>query len=430
MIPRILVAFLLLDLTMAFTLTLPEITSYAKVSKNGQETKNTGSGPFSWITRALTRANVSSNAENEGRSVKDIVITVSPIYVPSKTPKLKNGEVIDHPSTKRYSTIDEDLLAKLDSAKSKIKIQERFNPPASFEHKAKLQQVSSNPPMSSSVDSSPDNPPSSSISGYSRPVYVGPYNYKTSDYDKPKDYIIDNPISKPIGMDNYPSIMNNDKPMNTYKDQMDSFPNHQNDEMDFSSFPSGKFPYDDHSPSKPIEFDRPIFDDDHSPSKPIEFDRPTFDDDHSPSKPIEFDRPTFDDDNDDDSYPHDHDHYHHHEVIYDHLPEYIHHHHHHDHSTTPEPEMNDQRLDKRPYSYYFIGKKLWYIPLYFSIYFVVYIAALVLKSIARHKITFPTHLAEAIGHGRMNGNDIGWWDLTNRVLTGIEHFAERFGKGS
>ncbi|KAL2750550.1 histone-lysine N-methyltransferase set1 [Vespula maculifrons] len=393
MIPRILFAFLLLDLTTAFTLTLPEITSYAKVSKNGQETKNTGSGPFSWITRALTRANVSSNVENESRSVKDIVITVSPIYVPPKTPKLKTGEVVDYPSTKReycvntvlrYSTIDEDLLAKLDSTKSKIKIQERFRPPAIFEHSAK-QQVPSSPSMSSSADSSPDKPPSSSISGYSRPVYAGPYNLKTTDYDKPKDYIIDNPISKPIGMDNYPSIIEDDKPMDSYKNQMDPFPNHQNDQMDFPSFSSGTS-YDDHAAPKPIEFDRPTFDDD--------------------------------DNDDDDNYPPDHDHYH--EVIYDHLPEFHHHHHH--RSTTPEPEMNDQRLDKRPYSYYFIGKKLWYIPLYFT--------ALVLKSIARHKITFPAHLAEATGHGRTNNNDVGWWDLTNRVFTGIERFAERFGKGS
>lgn len=181
--------------------------------------------------------------------------------------------------------------------------------------------------------------------------------------------------------------------MDSYKDQMDPFPNHQNDQMDFPSFSSGTS-YDDHAAPKPIEFDRPTFDDD--------------------------------DNDDDDNYPPDHDHYH--EVIYDHLPEFHHHHHH--RSTTPEPEMNDQRLDKRPYSYYFIGKKLWYIPLYFSIYFIVYIAALVLKSIARHKITFPAHLAEATGHGRTNNNDVGWWDLTNRVFTGIERFAERFGKGS
>lgn len=85
--------------------------------------------------------------------------------------------------------------------------------------------------------------------------------------------------------------------------------------------------------------------------------------------------------------------------------------------------MNDQRLDKRPYSYYFIGKKLWYVPLYFSIYFIIYIAALVLKSIARHKITFPAHLAE---HSRSFGG-FSWWDAAERILEGVESFAEKLG---
>ncbi|KAI4502704.1 hypothetical protein M0802_001748 [Mischocyttarus mexicanus] len=361
MIPRILFGLLLLGLTVkGFALTLPEITSYAKVSKNGQETISTGNGPFSWITRTLVRANVTGNVENEGRSAKDIVVTVSPVYVPPRISKLKNSEIIDYPSTKRYSTIDEELLAKLDSTRSKSKIQDRFHPPASFEHNSK-QQIASRPSQMSSmsIDARPDvpSPGSSSISAYSRPPY----------------------------------------PMDSYKSQIDSFENHQaDDNPDFSSF-SSEPSYDDHAAPKPIEFDKPTFVDD------------TYPHDHD----------------------HDHDHYNHHhhhqEVIYDHLPDYHHHHH---YTTTPRPEMNDQRLDKRPYSYYFIGKKLWYIPLYFSIYFIVYIAALVLKSIARHKITFPSHLAEAVGHGRMINNDLSWWDLTNRVFTGIEDFSERFGKGS
>lgn len=128
-----------------------------------------------------------------------------------------------------------------------------------------------------------------------------------------------------------------------------------------------------------------------------------------------------------DAYGHDH-HVFHHDVIYDHVPEY--HEHHHEH-TTEEPEMNDQRLDKRPYSYYFIGKKLWYIPLYFSIYFIIYIAALVLKSIARHKINFPAHLAEAVAtHSRRSEENDGWWHFAGRILEGAERFAETSGKNS
>lgn len=138
-------------------------------------------------------------------------------------------------------------------------------------------------------------------------------------------------------------------------------------------------------------------------------------------KPIEYsghlDHPPYDSDGDD-SYGHHHDF--HHEVIYDHVPEY--------HEHTEPPEMNDQRLDKRPYSYYFIGKKLWYVPLYFSIYFIIYIAALVLKSIARHKITFPSHLAEAVGGHSRSYNDFSWWNFTGEVLQSVEGFAEKYGK--
>ena len=89
-----------------------------------------------------------------------------------------------------------------------------------------------------------------------------------------------------------------------------------------------------------------------------------------------------------------HHHHHEHEIIYDHIPDHFHYH---DFiiSTTKEPDLNDQRVIKRPYSYYYIGRKLWYVPLYFSIYFVIYIGALILKSVARHKINFPYNLATA-----------------------------------
>lgn len=57
-------------------------------------------------------------------------------------------------------------------------------------------------------------------------------------------------------------------------------------------------------------------------------------------------------------------------------------------TTTEAPVAEDQRLNKKPYSYYYLGRKLWYVPLYFSVYFIIYIFVLILKSIARHKITF------------------------------------------
>lgn len=92
----------------------------------------------------------------------------------------------------------------------------------------------------------------------------------------------------------------------------------------------------------------------------------------------------------------------HDQVFYDHLPDdhLPHHDLHHDyhHVKVPPPPlemMDDQRVNRRPYSYYYIGRKLWYVPLYFSIYFIIYIASLILKSVARHKINFPINLAAA-----------------------------------
>lgn len=62
--------------------------------------------------------------------------------------------------------------------------------------------------------------------------------------------------------------------------------------------------------------------------------------------------------------------------IYDEIP----------HTTTPAPEQ--KRVSSSHYSYYYLGRKLWYIPLYFSIYFMIYVTVLILKAIARHKVEF------------------------------------------
>lgn len=72
-----------------------------------------------------------------------------------------------------------------------------------------------------------------------------------------------------------------------------------------------------------------------------------------------------------------------HQYPYDHHP-----HIYHEVKTTTTEAPERERLSKRPYSYYYLGRKLWYIPLYFSVYFIIYIFVLILKSIARHKITF------------------------------------------
>lgn len=86
---------------------------------------------------------------------------------------------------------------------------------------------------------------------------------------------------------------------------------------------------------------------------------------------------------------------------YPHLPKYVekdpyqyNFYHHHPHvyhqvttTTTTEAPKEDKRVNTAHYSYYYLGRKLWYIPLYFSVYFIVYITLLILKSIARHKVS-------------------------------------------
>lgn len=79
-----------------------------------------------------------------------------------------------------------------------------------------------------------------------------------------------------------------------------------------------------------------------------------------------------------------------HDIPYD----YDHHHVYHEiehTTTTTEAPVEDERVNKGQYSYYYLGRKLWYIPLYFSVYFIVYITVLILKSIARHKVSFVQH---------------------------------------
>jgi hypothetical protein len=64
----------------------------------------------------------------------------------------------------------------------------------------------------------------------------------------------------------------------------------------------------------------------------------------------------------------------------------------------------EENRNKKPYTYYYLGRKLWYIPLYFSVYFIVYITSLLVKSIARHKIKYPLsywagYSKRALGNG-------------------------------
>ncbi|XP_050095574.1 uncharacterized protein LOC126577742 [Anopheles aquasalis] len=102
---------------------------------------------------------------------------------------------------------------------------------------------------------------------------------------------------------------------------------------------------------------------------------------------------------------HDHDHHHHHDFPdfsafeHDHYPDIIfdhdhdHYHHHDEPTTTPPPPPPPPPAPETPrlknYSYYYLSRTLWYVPLYFTLYFTFYVAILVIRSIARHKVNLP-----------------------------------------
>lgn len=85
----------------------------------------------------------------------------------------------------------------------------------------------------------------------------------------------------------------------------------------------------------------------------------------------------------------DHDHHHHHHDYPDIIYDFDHHHHHHHEEPPPEPTTTTEAPEEprvKKYSYYYLGRKLWYIPLYFTLWFCLYVAALIIRSIGRHKV--------------------------------------------
>ncbi|XP_035907290.1 proline-rich extensin-like protein EPR1 [Anopheles stephensi] len=121
-----------------------------------------------------------------------------------------------------------------------------------------------------------------------------------------------------------------------------------------------------------------------------------------------------------DHHHHDHDHHshdHHHDFPYftgfdhDHYPDVIfdhdhdHYHHHHEEPTTTPPPPPPPPVPETPrlknYSYYYLSRTLWYVPLYFTLYFTFYVAILIIRSIARHKVNLPN---QWVGNTRSFGS--------------------------
>ncbi|CAK1602169.1 unnamed protein product [Parnassius mnemosyne] len=79
-------------------------------------------------------------------------------------------------------------------------------------------------------------------------------------------------------------------------------------------------------------------------------------------------------------------------------------------TTTEMPRVNR-------FSYYYLGKKLYYLPLYFSVYFIVYVGSLIIKAVLRHKIVYPNSWKpNDTTASFFSKRSIDTWDLSNERL--------------
>ncbi|XP_013109019.2 uncharacterized protein LOC106088175 [Stomoxys calcitrans] len=177
-------------------------------------------------------------------------------------------------------------------------------------------------------------------------------------------------------------------------------------------------------------------------------------DDHDHHSDHDYLHADHDDHAHDHDHDHDHDHHHHHPDIildsdsypyyhhsfpsfphYPHYPEIIYddHHDHHHHvepppTTTTEPPPPEPPPEPRvkKYSYFYIGRKLWYIPLYFTVWFSFYVLWLILKSIARHKVNLPNHYVARRSVDNNYNLSKTHRDVINQLTLSVMEKIERF----
>uniref|UniRef100_A0A1A9W3Y7 Uncharacterized protein n=1 Tax=Glossina brevipalpis TaxID=37001 RepID=A0A1A9W3Y7_9MUSC len=104
----------------------------------------------------------------------------------------------------------------------------------------------------------------------------------------------------------------------------------------------------------------------------------------------------------------------------------------HYHTTTttqaPPPEPPPEPRVKK-YSYFYIGRKLWYIPLYFTVWFTFYVLWLILKSIARHKVNLPNHYVNRRSLENYDLEKIQQYrvdELTTTIFDNLERFRNKY----
>lgn len=277
------------------------------------------------------------------------------------------------------------------------------------------------PPMDTSDDSgsSYDSPPYDGNDDSSPPMDLG-YRYKPP--SPPAQPFVPTlpPLSKPIKGYSY------DKPPMT----MDSPPVMET--PDFQGYHYNKPepaapPSDDHPPSPADHYHGPssyhdsdypelIFNNKHPDDSKGEDDMKGNDMGMMPPPPPAKMKPDMDQSgppSDDHGFPHDFpgDFKYHHDFD-DH--DFYHHHHHH-HTTTTTTTTETPRVNR--YSYYYLGKKLYYLPLYFSVYFIVYVGALIIKAVLRHKIVYPNSWRpNDQTQNFFSKRSVESWDLSNENL--------------
>lgn len=92
---------------------------------------------------------------------------------------------------------------------------------------------------------------------------------------------------------------------------------------------------------------------------------------------------------------------------------------------TPPPATTIPTVEFVPYN---VGAKIWFIPLVFSAYFAVYITALILKSIIKHKYFFPTNLLVAATEtGREQSTNLDHLSkiVTSAIATAVIKYVRR-----
>ncbi|XP_063375678.1 uncharacterized protein LOC134663220 [Cydia amplana] len=113
--------------------------------------------------------------------------------------------------------------------------------------------------------------------------------------------------------------------------------------------------------------------------------------------------------------------------------DFYHHHHHHPTTTTTTTTTEMPRVNR--YSYYYLGKKLYYLPLYFSVYFICYVGALIIKAVLRHKIVYPNSFRPNDQTSSFfSKRSVDSWNLSNenlheitgRVTAAIGKAAEKY----